>query len=247
VSTRARMQQSQDVSPRFLARMAGACQLLEAITATFGQVIVLHRFTVSGNAAATAANILAHERLFWWGFAGLILAVILHLAWAFLMYELLKVVNRRISILATFVMIIGVAMLAVTALFYIAPLVILQGGGSLTALTAPQLQALAAAFLRLNAYAFDLHTVFFGVWCVLTGYLIFKARFLPKVLGILLTVSGLAWMLYLSPPFAVSVFPFIAAASAIGEIPLELWLIIVGLNEARWREQAAVSAQYTAS
>jgi Domain of unknown function (DUF4386) len=118
-------------------------------------------------------------------------------------------------------------------------LIVLQGGGSLSALTTGQLQALAAIFLRLHSYAFDIHTVFFGVWCVLTGYLIFKSQFLPRVLGILLIVSGLGWMLYLSPPFAVRLFPFIAAASAIGEIPLEFWLMVVGLDEGRWREQAA--------
>lgn len=240
MSTTASMQQTRDLSPRSLARIAGVCQLLEAITATFGQVIILGKVVVSGNAAATAANIVAHERLYWCGFAASMLAVMLHVPWAFLMYELLKVVNRRVSILAMFVMLMAGAMLAVTGLLYIAPLVILQGGGSLSAFTVAQVQALAAAFLRLNAYAFDMHTMFFGVWCVLTGYLILNSRFLPKVLGGLLIVTGFGWMLYLSPPLAVPLFPFIAAASAIGEVPLELWLIVVGLNEARWREQASV-------
>lgn len=233
------MENSQHTSPRFLARMAGACQLLEALTATFGAVIVVGRLTVSGNAAATAANILGHEQLYWWGFASAILSVIINIAWIFLMYELLRIVNRRISILAALVMLMGCAMMAVTALFYLAPLVILQGGASLSSLTATQFEALAAIFLWLKTYAFDIHLVFFGVWCVLTGYLIFKSQFLPRVLGLLLIVSGLGWMLYLSPPFAVRLFPFIAAASAIGEIPLELWLIVVGLNEPRWKEQAA--------
>jgi hypothetical protein len=233
------MNQGTEVSPRSLARLAGMCQLLEAITATLGQVIILGRLIVPANAAGTAANIVGHERLYWCGFASSVLAVLFHVAWAFLMYELLKPVNRRVSIFAMLVMLMGCAMLAVTGLLYIAPLLILQGGGWFSGFTAAQLQALAAAFLRLNAYAFDIHTVFFGVWCVLTGYLIFKSTFLPKVLGILLVVSGLGWMFYLSPPFAVPLFPFIAAASAIGEIPLELWLIVVGLNEARWKEQAS--------
>lgn len=239
MSTSARMDRRTGVSPRFLARMAGMCQLLEAITATLGQVIILGRLVVSGDAAATAANILRHERLYRGGFASTLIAVLFHVAWAFLMYELLKPVNRRVSIFAILVMLMGCAMLAVTGLLYIAPLLILQGGGSLSALSAAQLQALAAAFLRLNAYAFDIHTVFFGVWCVLTGYLIFKSTFLPRVLGVLLVVSGLGWMFYLSPSFAAPLFPIIAVASAIGEIPLELWLIVVGLNEARWREQAS--------
>jgi hypothetical protein len=238
VGTSATIEQKQNMSPRSLARMAGVCQLLEAITATFGQVIVLGRLVVSGSSAATAANIVGHERLYWCGFASSIVAVILHVTWAFLMYELLRIVNRRLAILAMFIMLMGCAMLAVTGLLYVAPLFILQGGGSLNAFTTEQAQALAAAFLRLNGYAFDIHVVFFGTWCVLTGYLIFKSIFLPRVLGALLVVSGVGWMLYLSPPFAVPLFPFIAAASAIGEVPLELWLIVVGLNEARWLEQA---------
>jgi|ERR1700730_8450926 hypothetical protein len=65
-----------DGSPRLKARMAGACQLLEAIAATFGQVIVLNKLVVSGNAAATAANILGHERLFWMGFASSLMGVV---------------------------------------------------------------------------------------------------------------------------------------------------------------------------
>src|ERR1700676_3397233 len=112
-------------SPRFKARMAGACQLLEAITATFGQVIVLNKLVVSGNAAATAANILGHERLFWLGFASSLLGVAFHIAWALLMYVLLKPVNRSLSLLAAFFSLVACAMQALTSLLYLAPLLIL--------------------------------------------------------------------------------------------------------------------------
>src|SRR5437764_15200593 len=105
------MEHTRDMSPRSLARMAGVCQLLEAITATFGQVIILGKVVVSGNAAATAPNIVAHGRLYWCGVAASMLAVMLHVPWAFLMYELLKVVNRRVSILTMSVMIIAAASL----------------------------------------------------------------------------------------------------------------------------------------
>jgi hypothetical protein len=226
-------------SPRFAARMAGIFQLAEAITATFGQVIVLNRLIVSGNAAATAAQILGHGRLFWLGFASSLIGVVFHVAWASLMYELLKAVNRSLSLLAVFVVLVGCAIQTVTCLFYLAPLLVLQGGNTFNAFTPDQLQALAFVFLRLNAYAFDIYLVFFGLWCVLTGYLIFQSTFLPRVLGVLLMISGLGWMIYLSPPLAKNLFPFIAAASALGEIPLELWLIVMGVNAQRWREQAA--------
>jgi hypothetical protein len=222
--------------------MAGVSQLLEAITATFGQVIVLDRLVVSGNAAATAANILGHERLFWLGFASSLIGVVFHIGWVLLLYDLLKPVNRRLSLFAMFVILVGCAIQALTTLLYLAPLLVLTGGSSLSAFTADQLPALALMFLRLNAYAFDIYLVFFGLWCVLTGYLIFRSSFLPRVLGVLLAISGLGWMTYLSPPLAMRLFfPYIVAASAFGEIPLELWLIVMGVNAQRWKEQAGAA------
>jgi hypothetical protein len=236
------MEPIREASPRLRARMAGVFHLLEALTATSGQVLVLGRLVVAGNAAATAANILGHEWLFWLGFASSLIGVAFHIAWALLMYELLKPVNRSLSLLAMFIILVGCAVQALTSLLYIAPLLILQGGSSASAFTPEQLQALALVFLRLNAYAFDIYLVFFGLWCILTGCLIFRSTFLPRVLGVLVAISGLGWVTYLSPPLANHLFPFIAAASALGEIPLELWLIVMGVNVQRWKEQAGAEA-----
>jgi Domain of unknown function (DUF4386) len=236
------MERVAEASPRLKARAAGVFQLLEALTATFGQVVVLGRLVVSGNAAATAANVLGHERLFWSGFASSLIGVAFHIAWALLIYELLKPVNRSLSLLAAFVILVGCAIQALTSLLYLAPLLILTGGNSASAFTGEQLQALALVFLRLNSYAFDIYLVFFGFWCVLIGYLIFRSTFLPRVLGVLLAISGLGWMTYLYPPLAYHLFiPYIAVASALGEIPLELWLIVMGVNVQRWKEQACAA------
>src|ERR1700726_1041564 len=230
-----------EASPSFKARMAGACQLLEAITASFGQVIVLGRLVDSGNGAATAANILGHERLFWVGFASSLMGVAFHIAWALLIYVLLKPVNRSLSLLAAFFVLMACAMQALTSLLYLAPLLILQGGSSLSAFTAEQLQALAVMFLRLNSYAFQIDLVFFGFWCILTGYLIFRSTFLPRVLGVLVMISGLGWVTYVYPPLANYLSLYIAAASALGEIPMELWLIVKGVNVQRWKERASAA------
>src|ERR1700687_439971 len=154
------MERIAEASPRFKARMAGVCQLLEAVTAAFGQVIVRDRLVVAGNAAATAANMLGHERLFWLGFASSLIGVAFHIAWALLMYELLKPVNRSISLLAAFVILVGCAIQAVTSLFYLAPLLILHGGSSFSAFAPEQLQALALMFVKLNNYANDIYLVF---------------------------------------------------------------------------------------
>lgn len=227
-----------EVSPRFKARLAGVCQLLEAITTAYGQVIVLGKLVVADSAAATAANILEHEQLFWLGFTSSLIGVAFHIAWTLLMYELLKPVNRSLSLLAAFVMLVGCGIQALTSLLHLAPLVILQSGSSLSSFTPQQLQSLALLFLKLNGYAFEIDHVFFGIWCILTGYLIFKSTFLPRVLGVLLAISGLGWASFLSPPLAHQITPLILGASALGEVPLELWLIVMGLNTQRWKEQA---------
>lgn len=230
------------LSPRAVARIAGVFEALEGFTSAFGQVIVLGRLVVSADAAATAANILAHQRLFWLGFVFSVMGVAFHLAWAFLFYELFKIVNRRVSLLAVFVILVCCAIQALTALLYLAPLLLLQSGNSFGPLTAAHVHALALVFIKLNGAAFNLDLVFFGLWCILTGYLIFRSSFLPRILGVILAIDGFGWALYVLPPLASHLFPFIAAASAVAEIPLQLWLIILGVNPQRWREQASAAA-----
>src|SRR5215467_10409871 len=114
MSTSEMTRQIVETTPRSLARMAGVFQFLEGLTATFGQVVVLDRMVVFGNAAATATNILGHQQLFWLGFASSVIGVICHLAWALAMYDLFKPVSQRISLFAVFVILVGCAIQAVT-------------------------------------------------------------------------------------------------------------------------------------
>ena len=227
-----------ELSPRAKARLAGVFEALEGLTSAFGQVNVLGSLIVVGNATATAANILKHETLFRLGFASSLIGVVFHLGWAFLFYQLFRPVNRSVSFCAVLVILVGCAIQAVAALLYLAPLLVLTAGSSLNALTQPQLQALAYVFLKLNGLAFDTYLVFFGLWCVLTGYLIFRSTFLPRILGVLLAIDGLGWMTYMSPPLGHHLFPIIAVASGLAEIPLQLWLLIFGVNNERWKAQA---------
>jgi len=230
------------MSPRAKARVAGAFEALEGLTSAYGQVMVLGRLVVYGDAAATAANLLAHERLFWLGYVSSLCGVAFHVVWIFLFYELFQPVSRRLSLLAAFVGLVVCGLQALAALLYIAPLLILKGGSALGGFTPGQLQALAMVFLKVNAYAFDVDLVFFGFWCVLTGWLIFRSTFLPRVLGVLLAIDGLGWMMYVYPPFAHAVFPVIAGASAVAELPLQIWLLMMGVNSERWKEQAGAGA-----
>jgi hypothetical protein len=225
-----------EASPRLKARMAGVFQLLEGAFAVFGQIYLLGMFVVPNDPAATATNILANESLYLVGFASSLIAVVFHLARVLFMYDLLKPVNRSLSLFALLVILVGCAIQALTSLFYLAPLLVLKSGNS--AFTVEQLQSSAFMFLKFNAQAFNIYLVFFGVWCVAIGYLIYRSTFLPRIIGVLLAIAGVGWVTQLSPSFARQIFPFVAAASALGEIPLMIWLLVKGVNAQRWKEQA---------
>ncbi|HSL20316.1 MAG TPA: DUF4386 domain-containing protein [Vicinamibacterales bacterium] len=81
--------------------------------------------------------------------------------------------------------------------------------------------------------------VFFGAQCLLIGYLILRSTFLPRVLGALMVFAGLGWLTFLWPPLARSLSPYNLAPGMIGEGLLLVWLMIIGVNVDRWKEQAA--------
>jgi hypothetical protein len=80
--------------------------------------------------------------------------------------------------------------------------------------------------------------VFFGVYALLTGYLILRSTFLPRFLGVLSVLGGLGWLSFLYLPLGYRLFPYIAALGLLGAISLIFWLLIFGVNEQRWKEQA---------
>ena len=227
-----------EASPRFKARMAGVSYLLGSLTSVFGQMVVLGMLVVPASATATAANILSHQSLFRLGFVASLMTVPFHLIWAVLFYGLFKPVNRSVSLLAGFVMLLGCAMWGLSSLFHLAPLLLLQGS-SLSAFAPEQLQALALILLKLNAQAYDIGLVFFGFWCVLIGYLIFRSTFLPRIIGVLEVLAGFGYLTLLWRPLAHYLYPYNLALAGPGEISLMLWLLVKGVNEQRWKEQAS--------
>ena len=199
-------------------------------------MFILGSLVVGGDAAATAHNILTHEALFRLGFLVSVAGVAFHLVWGLLMYQLLRPVQRTVAAIAILLILTCCAMQALTALLYLAPLLVLQGPA------AGQTRDLAYALVQLDGAAFNVDLVFFGLWCVLTGWLIWRSGFLPRLLGVLLALDGVGWTLYLWPPLATFVFPAIAAASAVAELPLMAWLLIRGVDSERWTERALADA-----
>lgn len=101
-----------------------------------------------------------------------------------------------------------------------------------------QLRALALLFLELHGQGVNISFVFFGVYCLLIGYLIFRSSFLPRILGVLMAFAGSGWLIFLSPPLANYLSSYIVVLGFLAELALMLWLLVKGVNVQRWKEQA---------
>lgn len=195
---------------------------------------------VSNDAAATAANIVAHASLFQWWVAVDLLVVASYLVVTAILFELFKPVNRTISLLAAFFSLTGCITQAFACLFRMAPLAALSGAPYLGVFRPDQLQALSFLSLKLYTQAYGIGLVFFAFYCILLGYLTLRSTFLPRLIGAFLVIAGLGWMTFLYPPLASALFPqVLLPLAALGEGGLMLWLAVRGVNLERWKEQAA--------
>ena len=230
-----------EMSPRTKARLAGAFYLVTILTGLFAQGFISARLVVPGDAAATANNILSHDGLFRLGFAVYMIEMVCQIITTVLLYDLLKPVNRSVSLLAAVLGLVGCGVKTFSRLFYFAPLLVLGGTHYLSVFSREQLDAVAILFLRVNDIGAGIALVFFGFYAILKGYLVIRSTFLPRVLGWLAVLGGIGWLAYLSPPFGDRVFSFIALFGIVGALANIGWLLMVGVNEQRWREQASVA------
>jgi hypothetical protein len=230
------------ISPRVVARTAGVFYLITVITGLFAEVAVRGNVIVTDNAAATARNILASESLYRLGFAADIVGGAAYLVVTVLLYELLKPVSRSISLLAACFSVVGIAVGAIASLGHLAPLLLLKDA-YLSPFNTAQLQALALLSLKLHARGSWICLVFFGFYEAILGYLIFKSSFLPRVLGILVTLAGLAFLtnsfaLFVAPAVGNVLNPSLLLVDSVGEISLTLWLLVMGVNVKKWEDRA---------
>lgn len=225
-------------SPRRRARLAGALYLVTILLGIFAQGFVSGRLVATGNAATTAANILQHEELYRAGFAAYLVEMACQLAMILLFYGLLRPVDRAGSQLALVFGLVGCVVKLVGRVFFYAPLLVLGGAKYLNVFADEQLRALALLFLRINYAAETVAVVFFGLYAIVQGYLVFRSTFLPRALGILGVLGGLGWLAYLYEPFALRMSPVIIGVALLASVAMILWLLIVGVDERKWRTVA---------
>src|ERR1044072_8416711 len=198
-------------SPRLVGRAIALLLLFLILCGVFAQGFVANRMIVSGDVAATAANILAHPGLYRLSFTIFLLEMVANVANTALFYVLLRPVNRPIALTATFIDLAGGVMKTFARVFYILPLWVLRPTGDcratvLQGFNSQQLESIAYLLLQINNRGAATASAFFGFSITLRGYLILRSTFMPSWLGGLALVSGLGWLTFLYPPLASLAF-----------------------------------------
>jgi hypothetical protein len=231
-----------DTSPRTKARLTGVFYLLTIIAGIFAQGFVSERLVASSNAATTATNILTHRSLYQLGFTVYLIEMASQITMTALFYDLLKPVSRSVASLSAVFSYVGCGIKILSRLFYLTPLLVLGGASYLSVFNAEQLQALTLLFLKVNDQGAGIALAFFGFSTLLKGWLVIKSTFLPRWLGALSIVAGFGWLAFLSPSLGSQLFPYIAIVGLLGSVATIAWLLVVGVDEPRWREQAAAAS-----
>jgi hypothetical protein len=218
------------------ARVAGFLYLLLSMVGPIRLIYIPSTLIVHGNAAATANNIATHEWLFRCGIVSDLLTGFLSLLVGLALYRLFKVVDQTY---ATLIVIFGSLMVApiyfVNTVNDAAALFLARGADFLSAIDKPQRDALAMLFLRLHDHGVLANEIFWGVWLLPFGILVYKSRFLPRFLGVWLIVNCFAYLAtsftgLLAPQYEQTVANY-AFPVMFGEVAIMLWLLIMGAKE----------------
>jgi hypothetical protein len=223
------------------ARTAGILYLLIILTAGFAEGAVRGAMVVPGDATATASNIIGGESLFRLGFAADLVAFLADTAVSILLYLLLKPVSRSVALIAaSFRLLAHPAIGAVNLLNHFAPIMLLNGAYGET-LGAGQVEALSLFFLEAHGIGYLIAGAFFGVHCLLLGWLLYRSPLFPTLLGIFLAVAALGYLIesfgtFLAPQHQQIYAWIVLLPAVVAELSLCLWLLIKGVR----REPAQV-------
>ncbi len=223
-------------STKKTARVAGLLYLLGAITAPLGLLYVPRTLIVPGNATATANNILASESLFRLGIASELVSAVIFIFLVLVLYRLLKGVHQQHAALMVILAVVSVPIMFLNVLNEIAALDLLHGADFLSVFEKPQREALTMMFLNLHDQGIVVAAVFWGLWLLPFGLLVFRSGFLPRILGVLLVINGLAYVVdaftsLLLPRYGSVVSQFMLVPELVGELPTMFWLLIKGAKD----------------
>jgi hypothetical protein len=226
-----------DASQQKTARIAGLLYLLLAVCYLFSTMYVDAKLFVAGDAAATVSNIQASEWLYRLGIVSILVGNIAFLLLANELYKLLRSVDRDQARLMLILVIAGVAVGCLDMINKCAPLLLLSGPGYLSAFEPARLASLAMMFLDVYKYGVYVADIFWGLWLIPLGWLVFKSGFFPRVLGVLLLIGSIGYPMVSISNLLIprnvaiaSLSPTFVMISTIMEFAFVFWLLLKGVN-----------------
>jgi uncharacterized protein DUF4386 len=234
-----------EFSPQRYARVGGLLYLIIIVAGATGELLIRGRLIVPRDAALTAHNIMAAPFLWRVGIAGDLVMHICDVGLMLVFYVLLRPVSRNIALLAVLFNLVQTGVLVANKMTLLLPLFLLGSGEYLRAFSPEQLQALAYVSLRVHDYGFGFGLIFFGMECILVGWLIVRSQYLPRAIGFMMQLAGVCYLtnsfaLVLSPELASSLFPAILLPPFIAELSLALWLLLKGVDATKWADRLAL-------
>ena len=222
-------------STKNTARIAGVLYLVNGVTGFFSIIYVPSKLIVPGNAAATASNILASERLFRLGIASEVICAVEFVYLLWVLYRLLSGVSKTHASLMVIFGVAFVPIMCMNAVSNIAALTLLRGGNFLPMFDQPQRESLAMLFLAVRGYGYEVGWIF-GLWLFHFGVCVWKSRFLPRFLGVLLIAACFGYLAVSLTPFLLPSYANIVSRLAnipltMGEPAAILWLLIMGAKD----------------
>lgn len=223
-------------TPIGIARLTGALYLIIIICAGFSEGFVRESLIIPGDAATTAANILASEDLYRLGFVSDLIAFICDLVVSVLLYVLLKPVNKTLALtVAALRLLAHPAIASINLLNHFMVLPLLGGADYLNVFDVGQLQAMALLLLDAHRIGYLIAGAFFGLHCFLLGFLLYRSDLFPRIFGILMTIAGIGYLLesfgnFLFPEYESILTWVVAIPAVLGEVTLCLWMLVKGVR-----------------
>ena len=229
---------------RRYARVAGVLSLISLVAGGFGEAYAPSKIIVSGDAAATVANITNFNFLYRLGFAAFLTESLCDIALVLIFYALLRPVSRELSLLAAFFGLVGTAVFAMGELFYLAPTLLAGDAAYPTTFSTDQINALVQLSLRFATFAGMVTTAYYGMSWLVRAYLIVCSGYLPKFLGVLMAIGGAGFvlrnfLLILAPAYAAT---WLLVLMMPGGLILTIWLLIKGIDKRRWDQRVKAAA-----
>jgi len=217
--------------PQKNARFAGTLYLLMMPLGIFGILYVPAKLIVLGDLGLTATNIIANQGLFRLSILSALAVQILQIFVVLALYRLLKQVNKNHALLMVIFILVAVPIAMLNELNQFAVLHVLNGAEYAAPSTFDQILASMSLFFVLHETGIFIAQIFWGLWLLPLGYLVYKSNYIPKIIGILLMIGCFGYLFdsitfFLIPDFSITVSEF----TFIGELILPLWLIIKGVD-----------------